>query len=74
MMRREEINLDDAEENVLEGIVETVTFLGSIVRVQVGVEGSKVIADLFNESLLELPEAGDSTRISFPLHACWVMA
>ncbi len=74
MMRPEEITLDDAEENVLEGIVETVTFLGSIVRVQVGVEGSKVIADLFNERLLELPEAGDSTRISFPLHACWVMA
>lgn len=74
MMRPEEITLDDAEENVLEGIVETVTFLGSIVRVQIAVEEGKLIADLFNERLLELPEAGDSTQISFPPHACWVMA
>jgi hypothetical protein len=38
------------------------------------VEGGRLIADLFNERLLELPEAGDSTEISFPAHACWVMA
>jgi putative spermidine/putrescine transport system ATP-binding protein len=74
MMRPEEITLDSEEENVLAGTVETVTFLGSIVRVQIVVEGGRLIADLFNERLLELPEAGDSTEISFPAHACWVMA
>jgi putative spermidine/putrescine transport system ATP-binding protein len=74
MMRPEEITLDAEEENVLDGIVENVTFLGSIVRVQVAVDGSKLIADLFNERLLQLPEAGDAIQVSFPAHACWVMA
>jgi putative spermidine/putrescine transport system ATP-binding protein len=74
MMRPEEITLDAEEENVLDGTVENVTFLGSIVRVQVAVEGSKLIADLFNERLLQLPEAGDAIQVSFPAHACWVMA
>ncbi len=73
MMRPEEVTLDAAEENVLEGTVESVTFLGSIVRVQVGVEGGRLTADLFNERLLELPVAGDATQVSFPSHACWVM-
>jgi len=73
MMRPEEVTLDAEEENVLEGTVESVTFLGSIVRVQVGVEGGRLTADLFNERLLELPVAGEATQLSFPSHACWVM-
>jgi putative spermidine/putrescine transport system ATP-binding protein len=73
MMRPEEVTLDAEEENVLEGTVESVTFLGSIVRVQVGVEGGRLTADLFNERLLELPVAGEGTQVSFPSHACWVM-
>jgi putative spermidine/putrescine transport system ATP-binding protein len=74
MMRPEEVTLDAEEENVLEGTVESVTFLGSIVRVQVGVDGGRLTADLFNERLLELPVAGEATQVSFPSHACWVMA
>jgi putative spermidine/putrescine transport system ATP-binding protein len=73
MMRPEELTLDDAEDNVLEGNVESVTFLGSIVRVQMAVDGGRLTADLFNERLLVLPVAGDTTQISFPPHACWVM-
>ena len=73
MMRPEELTLDGEEENVLEGTVEAVTFLGSIVRVQVAVDGGRLTADLFNERLLQLPAAGDATQISFPSHACWVM-
>ena len=73
MMRPEELTLDDEADNVLQGIVETVTFLGSIVRVQVAVDGGRLVADLFNERLLRLPVAGDATQISFPAHACWVM-
>ena len=73
MMRPEELTLDAEEENVLEGTVESVTFLGSIVRVLVAVEGGRLTADLFNERLLQLPVAEDSTQISFPSHACWVM-
>jgi putative spermidine/putrescine transport system ATP-binding protein len=74
MMRPEEITLDDAEEDVLDGTVESVTFLGSIVRIQVALNGGRLTADLFNERLLTLPVAGDSTQVSFPAHACWVMA
>jgi putative spermidine/putrescine transport system ATP-binding protein len=73
MMRPEEVTLDAEEENVLEGTVESVTFLGSIVRVQVAVDGGRLTADLFNERLLVLPVAGDATQLSFPSHACWVM-
>jgi len=73
MLRPEELTLDAEADNVLEGTVETVTFLGSIVRVQVAVDGGRLIADLFNERLLTLPAAGDATQISFPAHACWVM-
>jgi putative spermidine/putrescine transport system ATP-binding protein len=73
MMRPEELTLDASEENVLDGTVESVTFLGSIVRVQVGVSVGRLTADLFNERLLKLPEVGDTTQISFPAHACWVM-
>ena len=74
MMRPEEVTLDAEEENVLEGMVESVTFLGSIVRVQVAVDGGRLTADLFNERLLELPVVGDGTQVSFPSHACWVLA
>jgi putative spermidine/putrescine transport system ATP-binding protein len=74
MLRPEELTLDDQADNVLTGKVETVTFLGSIVRVQVAVNGGRLTADLFNERLLRLPVAGDSTLISFPAHACWVMS
>jgi len=73
MMRPEELTLDAEADNVLQGTVEAVTFLGSIVRVQVAVDGGRLTADLFNERLLVLPVAGDSTQISFPAHACWVM-
>lgn len=73
MLRPEELTLDDEADNVLTGTVDTVTFLGSIVRVQVAVGGGRLTADLFNERLLRLPVAGESTLISFPAHACWVM-
>ena len=74
MLRPEELTLDDEADNVLDGTVESVTFLGSIVRIQVAVDGGRLTADLFNERLLTLPVAGDTTQISFPAHACWVMA
>ena len=74
MLRPEELTLDDQADNVLTGKVDTVTFLGSIVRVQVAVNGGRLTADLFNERLLRLPVAGESTLISFPAHACWVMS
>ncbi|HSL26182.1 MAG TPA: TOBE domain-containing protein, partial [Acidimicrobiia bacterium] len=73
MLRPEELTLDTEADNVLHGTVQNVTFLGSIVRVQVGVDGGRLTADLFNERLLRLPVAGEATSVSFPAHACWVL-
>ena len=73
-VRPEELELGAAEgHNNLRGAVESITFLGSIVRVRVAVGPTYVIADLFNERLLELPRVGDAVTINFPVHAAWVL-
>jgi putative spermidine/putrescine transport system ATP-binding protein len=74
MLRPEELDVDGAEENQIAGRVESVSFLGAIIRVIVDVSGSKVTADLFNERLLKLPEVDDDVQVSFPAHACWVIS
>ncbi|MGI8518785.1 MAG: ABC transporter ATP-binding protein [Acidimicrobiia bacterium] len=73
LVRPEELDLGAGEENQLTGVVESVNFLGAIVRVRITRGKQMITADLFNERLLELPEVGDSVTISFPAHACWVM-
>jgi len=73
-VRPEELELGAAEgHNNLRGTVESITFLGSIVRVRVAVGPTHVIADLFNERLLELPKVGEAVTINFPVHAAWVL-
>jgi len=73
MVRPEELDLGAGEENHFSGTVESVNFLGAIVRVRVEKGDEAVTADLFNERLLELPAVGDAVTVSFPAHACWVM-
>jgi putative spermidine/putrescine transport system ATP-binding protein len=64
-------------ENRLSGKVIDVSFLGSIVRIRVGLgsgaatgaaadEGSVVILDEFNEPTLKLPNLDDTVTVSFP--------
>ena len=73
-VRPEELELGAAEgHNNLRGLVESVNFLGSIVRVRVAVGGATLSADLFNERLLTLPKAGEAVTINFPAHAAWVL-
>lgn len=73
-VRPEELELGAAEgHNNLRGLVESVNFLGSIVRVRVAVDGATLSADLFNERLLTLPKAGEAVTINFPAHAAWVL-
>jgi putative spermidine/putrescine transport system ATP-binding protein len=75
MLRPEELRLgDEGGANRLTGQVEAVNFLGSIVRVMVNVGGPTLTLDVFNERKLELPQIGQSRTLSFPPHACWVMA
>lgn len=73
MVRPEELEVGAHEENRVSGIVDTVNFLGAIVRVRVDTDSGPITADLFNERLLELPKVGDEVTVSFPAHACWVM-
>ncbi len=75
MLRPEELHLgEDGGENRLRGSVETVTFLGGVIRVRVGLGGSGLTLDLLNERTLRLPKVGEQQTLSFPPHACWVMA
>lgn len=78
MVRPEELDLGAGEENRVSGVVESVNFLGAIVRVRLdrahsNGAGDMITADLFNERLLELPNVGDTITVSFPAHACWVL-
>jgi putative spermidine/putrescine transport system ATP-binding protein len=72
--RPEEFRLGRAEgRNMIDGTVESVTFLGSIVRTKVDLGGAFVSVDLFNERQLTLPNIGERVTVSFPAHACWLM-
>jgi putative spermidine/putrescine transport system ATP-binding protein len=62
--------------NRLGARVESVMFLGAIVRVRAAVEGQtegpSLAVDLFNDRQLVLPKPGDAVTLVFPPHACWV--
>jgi putative spermidine/putrescine transport system ATP-binding protein len=77
-LRPEMVSLGEGAtgENRLTGTVADVSFLGSIVRIRVGLpgangadgaDGSTVILDEFNEPTLKVPELGDALTINFPL-------
>ena len=62
-------------QNNLNGIVDDVTFLGSIVRVRIKfTDGSGVISfDTFNNPNLAVPDRGTAITVSFPPEACLVL-
>jgi putative spermidine/putrescine transport system ATP-binding protein len=61
-------------ENRLRGPLEDVSFLGSIVRMRVGLgEGASVSLDTFNDPHLTLPAVGEVVTVSFPREACLVL-
>jgi putative spermidine/putrescine transport system ATP-binding protein len=60
--------------NRLRGPLEDVSFLGSIVRMRVGLgEGASVSLDTFNDPNLVLPAVGEVVTVSFPQEACLVL-
>ncbi len=65
-----------ASDNRLSARVDSVTFLGAIVRVKAavdGLDGGPLLAvDLFNDRQLVLPKPGEAVSLVFPPHACWV--
>jgi putative spermidine/putrescine transport system ATP-binding protein len=60
--------------NHLTGKVKTVTFLGATIRLGLDVGESVLTVDIQNERQIRLPEVGQVHQVSFPPHACWVVA
>ena len=74
MLRPEELHMGAREgDNNLTGMVESVAFLGSVVRIHIKLGDSVVTLDALNERKLVLPKVGENLTVSFPPHGCWVM-
>ncbi len=73
-VRPEELNPGFVEHaNNLHGEVDAVTYLGSIVRIGVRVEGYPLSLDVFNARQLRIPVVGEAYKVTFPIDACWLM-
>jgi putative spermidine/putrescine transport system ATP-binding protein len=59
--------------NVLNCQIENITFLGSVVRIQVLVGSNRFYMDTFNNPFLELPKIGDKGQITCSLEAVLVL-
>lgn len=64
---------DEKKANVIDCKIENITFLGSIVRVQVLVGNTKFYMDTFNNPFLDLPKVGDQTQITCSREAVLVL-
>ncbi|MCE1251953.1 MAG: ABC transporter ATP-binding protein [Anaerolineae bacterium] len=73
-IRPEEINPGHQDgHNNLRGKVESVSYLGSIIRVKVDMSGLTCTMDMFNEHKQIIPHVGDNYDIHFPEDACWLV-
>ncbi len=75
-LRPESISLGggDPGDNHLRGPLEDVSFLGSIVRMRLGLgENVALSFDTFNDPNLALPAVGTVVTVSFPREACLVL-
>jgi putative spermidine/putrescine transport system ATP-binding protein len=73
-VRPEELNPGHVQgHNNLRGKVESINYLGSIVRIQVEMSGLSFSMDMFNEQNLSIPKVGDPYDIHFPVNACWLI-
>jgi putative spermidine/putrescine transport system ATP-binding protein len=73
-IRPEELQIGTGEgRNALTGKVESVLFLGAVVRLKLKIGGVSLIADFLNERTRNLPRSGDDVVISFPEYSCWVI-
>ena len=65
---------DGRKPNVLDCSIENITFLGSIVRIQVKIGNSSFSMDTFNNPFLELPKIGEQTQITCSREAVLVLS
>ena len=59
--------------NVVEASIENITFLGSVVRVQVKIGNTKFNMDTFNNPFLELPKVGSIDQVTCSREAVLVL-
>jgi putative spermidine/putrescine transport system ATP-binding protein len=64
---------DEKKANVLDCAVENITFLGSIVRIQVRAGDNALYMDTFNNPFLALPKIGTKTQVTFSAEAVLVL-
>jgi putative spermidine/putrescine transport system ATP-binding protein len=74
-LRPEIISLEGngSGQNQLQGKIENITFLGSIVRIQVQLSQNKFFFDTFNNPRLVLPAMGTPVTVYFPPEACLIL-
>jgi len=65
---------EERKDNVLDCTIENITFLGSIVRVQVALGSQKFFMDTFNNPFLKLPEIGSKTQITCSREAVLILS
>ena len=59
--------------NVVDCAIESVTFLGSVVRIQVRIGNTNFNMDTFNNPFLELPKVGDHTQVTCSQNAVLIL-
>jgi putative spermidine/putrescine transport system ATP-binding protein len=59
--------------NVIDCRIENITFLGSIVRIQISIGNTKFVMDTFNNPFLELPKIGDKNSVTCSREAVLVL-
>jgi putative spermidine/putrescine transport system ATP-binding protein len=75
-LRPEGLSIDKGVEqglNQLKGTIDSVNFLGSVVRVKIQVGSNQILVDTFNHPHLQVPAAGTPTVVHFPPEACLVL-
>src|SRR5512136_1858119 len=74
-IRPERLNFISTEKkaNILDCSIENITFLGSVVRIQVMVGHNRFYMDTFNNPFLELPKIGDKDQVTCSKEAVLVL-
>jgi putative spermidine/putrescine transport system ATP-binding protein len=61
------------KDNVVDSIIENITFLGAVVRIQVKIGNTKFNMDTFNNPFLELPKIGSKDQVTCSKEAVLVL-
>jgi putative spermidine/putrescine transport system ATP-binding protein len=74
-IRPERLNFvaQEKKANILDSKIENITFLGSVVRIQVMVGSNRFYMDTFNNPFLELPKIGDKDQVTCSREAVLVL-